>query len=372
MLRRRKKIIKKTVILVKGGPGTGKSVVAVNLLAALTIEDNQFAQYTTKNAAPREVYLEKLTAKAEKGHFTKERLKKMFTNPVSYYEKPDNMVDTVLCDEAHRLVDKTRFTPNSESQVKDIIHAARCSVFFLDENQRVTFEDTGSEEIIEKYASEENAELVKMKLKSQFRCNGSDGYLAWIDNALDIRKTANYTMDGIDYDLRILDTPDEVFELIKKRNAETGPSRMVAGYCWNWDGTKKDDPNYHDIKIGDFEMSWNLNNYQSAFAIDQSSIDQAGCIHTTQGLEFDYVGVIIGMDLRYEFGKLITDPVARAKTDQSLRGYKKLLKTDPKKANKRADEIIRNTYRTLMTRGMKGCYIYCCDKNLAEYLRRMI
>jgi DUF2075 family protein len=210
-----------------------------------------------------------------------------------------------------------------------------------------------------------------MKLESQFRCNGSDGYLAWLDNMLDIRETANIDLD-FDYDFRIFDDPNELRKAIVNKNGNN-KSRMVAGYCWDWVTKKKNDPSIFDINIDqyNFHMSWNLGNTET-WAIDKDSIDQCGCIHTCQGLEFDYVGVIIGDDLRYENGKLITDPSKRAKTDRSMKGYVKLSKTDPEGAHRKADEIIRNTYRTLMTRGMKGCYIYCTDKKLAEYIRHQM
>ena len=107
----------------------------------------------------------------------------------------------------------------------------------------------------------------------------------------------------------------------------------------------------------------------TTYAIDPDSINEAGCIHTTQGLEFEYVGVIIGDDLRYENGKLIVDINKRAKTDQSIKGIKKLFKENPEEAQRIANEIVKNTYRTLMTRGQKGCYIYCTNKELANYFK---
>lgn len=177
-------------------------------------------------------------------------------------------------------------------------------------------------------------------------------------------------MTGIDYDLRILDSPQEVFDLIKQKNDVNGNSRLVAGYCWEWKSEGKKNPDITDIEIGNFKMSWNLDG--STFATTKGSINQIGCIHTTQGLEFDYVGVIIGEDMRYENGKIVTDYKKRAKTDQSLKGIKKMAKADPEKAAKTADEIIKNTYRTLLTRGMKGCYIYCCDEELARYLKQAL
>ena len=216
-----------------------------------------------------------------------------------------------------------------------------------------------------------NSDVTEMELLSQFRCNGSDGYLAWIDDVLEIRETANPDMEEIDYDIRIVDSPSKVRELIVEKNKINNKSRLLAGYCWNWIKEGQNDTDCHDIKIGDFEMSWNLKN-TTTFAIDENSIDEIGCIHTSQGLDFDYVGVIIGDDMRFENGHVITDASKRASTDQSLKGIKKLEKEDPDKAHKEADEIIKNTYRTLMTRGMKGCYIYCTDPNLAEYLKKRV
>ncbi len=355
---------KKRVIVVKGGPGTGKTVVAVNLLSQLTQED-QFCQYVSKNSAPRNVYLKKL-----KGQIRKSSVDNMFKGSGIYVDVQENAVDTILADEAHRLNAKSGMFHNyGENQIKEIIHAAKCSVFFIDEEQRVTLEDIGSVSEIQKWAGEAGAELTVMELVSQFRCNGSDGYLAWLDQVLGIRKTANPTMTGIDYDIRILDSPQEVYDLILKKNQKSGNrARMLAGYCWDWKKEGVNDPDVHDIKIGDFEMSWNLKN-TTTYAIDEGSVNEIGCIHTAQGLEFDYVGVIIGDDLRYENGKVITDYTKRASTDQSLKGIKKMSREDPEKADRVADEIIKNTYRTLMTRGMKGCYVYCTDENLAAYLR---
>ena len=358
---------KKRVMIVKGGPGTGKSVVAVNLLAALT-KEGQFCQYVSKNAAPRNVYQKKL-----KGSIRRSSVDNMFKGSGIYTEMDENIVDTILADEAHRLNEKSgMFHNQGENQIKEIIHAAKCSVFFIDENQRVTLQDIGSVGEIKKWADEANAQITEMELVSQFRCNGSDGYLAWLDHTLEIRETANYDMRDIDYDIRILDTPSEVRELIiEKNHISHNRARILAGYCWDWKKEGVNNPNIYDIKIGDFEISWNLKN-TSTYAIDEDSVEEAGCIHTSQGLEFDYVGVIIGDDMRYENGSVITDFTKRARTDQSLKGIRKMYRENPKKAKKEADEIIKNTYRTLLTRGMKGCYIYCTDKKLSDYLKECL
>lgn len=355
---------KKRVVIIKGGPGTGKTVVAINLLSALTNND-QVCQYVTKNSAPRNVFLKKL-----KGRIYKNSVDNMFKSSGIYTDSVNNAIDTILVDEAHRLNEKSgMFSNYGENQIKEIIRAAKCSVFFIDERQRVTMKDIGSVQEIEKWAKKAGAQIYYNELISQFRCNGSDGYLAWIDDVLGIRETANFDLEGVDFDVRVFDSPDDVRDLILVKNKEVNRARILAGYCWDWLKDGNNSSEVHDIKIGDFGISWNLKN-TSTYAIDENSVNEAGCIHTSQGLEFDYVGVIIGEDMRYENGRVVTDFKKRAKTDQSLKGIKELYRKDPGKADKIADEIIKNTYRTLMTRGMKGCYIYCVDNGLQEYFKK--
>lgn len=356
---------KKRTVIVKGGPGTGKTVVAINLLAKLT-QEGYFAQYTSKNSAPRNVYAKKLTG------FKKSSVSNMFKSSGSYTEVDKNVIDVIICDEAHRLNEKSGLFSNlGENQVKEIINSCLCSVFFIDESQRVTLSDIGTVEEIKRWASELDSEILELELVSQFRCNGSDGYLAWLDDVLEIRDTANTDMKDIDYEIKIVDSPNEVRSLIFERNKAANHSRILAGYCWEWVKDGKNNSKVHDICIDDFEMSWNLGN-STTYAIDENSVNEVGCIHTSQGLEFDYVGVIIGDDMRYEDDHIVTDFTKRAKTDQSLKGIKKIYKENPELALSEADEIIKNTYKTLMTRGMKGCYVFCTDKKLAEHLRKCL
>jgi hypothetical protein len=220
---------RKNVLIVDGGPGTGKSVVAVNLLVELTAKE-QLVQYVTKNAAPRDVYQSKLT-----GAFTKTRISNLFTGSGSYTETVANSFDSLIVDEAHRLNEKSGMFQNlGENQIKEIITCAKFSVFLIDENQRVTFKDIGEKAEIRKWAEACGANVHEMVLESQFRCNGSNGYLAWVDNVLDIRKTANPTLEGIDYEFSVCDSPNALRELILERNKINNRSRMVAGYCWDW------------------------------------------------------------------------------------------------------------------------------------------
>lgn len=355
---------KKRVLIVEGGPGTGKSVIAINLLVNL-INDDMTSLYITKNSAPRNVFYKQLKGK----DFTQKYIKNLFKGSGSFTKSEHNEFDVLIVDEAHRLNKKSGMYKNlGENQVKEIIHAAKCSMFFIDPYQKVTLADYGSIDTIKEFASKFNAEVQYIKLKSQFRCNGSDGYLSWLNNILEIEETANFDGFEYEYDFKVVDNPSDLAKLIFEKNRVNNKSRLLAGYCWDWKKEGKTDTNIHDIQINDFSMSWNLNN-SDTWAIDENSVNEIGCIHTSQGLEFDYVGVILGKDIRYENGKIITDFYKRAKTDQSLKGIKKMYKEIPDKALELADEIIKNTYKTLMTRGMKGCYIYCEDEGLQNYFK---
>lgn len=359
----------KNVFIVKGGPGTGKSVLAINLLVELT-KRNMTSFYVTKNAAPRAVFRDKL-----KGTFKMIYINNLFQGSGQFTEAQNNELDVLIVDETHRLNAKSGMFQNyGENQIKEIINASHFSVFFIDEDQRVTLKDIGTVDEIVKYAKKMDAGIKIVELDSQFRCNGSDGYLDWLDNMLEIKQTANFDDIDFDYDFRVVDDPNELRRLIEEKNKANNKSRIVAGYCWDWISEGKNNTEVHDIVIPEynFEMSWNLGNSQT-WAIDPMSVKEVGCIHSCQGLEFDYVGVIIGDDIRYENGHIITDCTRRAKTDQSLKGINKIAKeSGMDEAYKLADSIIKNTYRTLMTRGMKGCYIYCTNQQLNKYIRNSL
>lgn len=355
---------RKQVVIVQGGPGTGKTVVAVNLLAAL-LQRKRNARYVSKNAAPRSVYAAKLT-----GTFKKTHIHNLFSGSGAFTESPANEFDTLIVDEAHRLNEKSGLYSNlGENQVKEVINAARCTVFFVDDDQRVTLADVGHSDELRKWARELGADVIELTLASQFRCSGSDGYLAWLDDVLGIRPTANTELEPREYDFRVLSSPTELHALIEEKNRASNKARVVAGYCWGWPSKK--DPKAFDIDMPEhgYRRQWNLTQDGSLWIMADESVAQVGCIHTCQGLEVDHVGVIIGPDLVYRDGRIQTDPKARAKSDKSIKGLGVLMKRDAKAAQALVDRVIKNTYRTLMTRGMKGCYVYCCDPALGEYLR---
>jgi DUF2075 family protein len=354
---------KKNVLIIEGGPGTGKSVVAINLLVKLT-QREFVAQYVTRNSAPRLVYEAMLTNSFKKSHISN-----MFNGSGSYHSIAANSFDCLIVDEAHRLNEKSgMFSHLGENQIKEIISASKFSVFFIDEDQKVTLKDIGDKETIRSWAKKLKAKVAELKLESQFRCNGSDGYLAWLDNTLQIRETANDKLKANDYDFRIVDSPIELHNIIREKNKEKNKARLVAGYCWKW--ISKRNPQLKDIVINDYRATWNLDTDGQAWLIKPDSVSEVGCIHTCQGLELDYVGVIVGTDLIVRNGKIITQPQERASTDRSIHTWQTLIKKEPEVTKERLDAIIKNTYRTLMTRGQKGCYVYFVDDETRQYFEK--
>ena len=348
---------KKYTIIIQGGPGTGKTVVAVNLLVALSKYN---ISYVTKNATPRNVYYHKLINENYKAGY----IKSLFKSSGSFINVEENTFDCLLIDEAHRLNEKSGIFHRGENQIKELINASYISVFFIDEDQIVTSKDIGSINAIKNWAKQLNSEVIAGEdyiLASQFRCKGSDGYIAFLDHILEIRETANY--DGFEhqYDFRIFDCPNKMREELRKKNSINNKSRMLAGYCYDWISKNNFHNDVYDIELENgFKAKWNFKN-TNTWAIDEDTFEQVGCIHTSQGLEFDYVGVIIGKDLRYRNKKVITDQTKRSKYDQSIWGLRN--------NEKMADKIIRNTYKTLLSRGLKGCFVYCEDKALSDYLK---
>ena len=350
----------KYTIIIQGGPGTGKSVVAIQLLCDL-IQKGYSVNYVTKNAAPREVYFKKL----RQDNFKLNYIKSLFRGSGSYIDTPKNFFDCLIADEAHRLNAKSgMFQNKGENQIKEIIHASKVSVFFIDEDQIVTTKDIGSIKTIEKYAKEEGSIVYKgdeLTLVSQFRCDGCDGYLAFLDNLLGIRKTANTSFD-FDYDLKLYANPNKMKDDLREKNKINNKARILAGYCYEWITKDDESSDLYDINLEqDFHAKWNFNSTKT-WAIDEKSFDEVGCIHTSQGLEFDYCGVIIGKDLYYQDEAVQTNYREHPAEDTTLKGIKS------SKNFLLADKIIRNTYKVLLTRGQKGCYIYCEDKALLKYI----
>lgn len=352
---------KKRTIIVQGGPGTGKSVLAVNLLMHYLL-CNCNAAYVTKNSAPRQAFLSILSHNKAEGIAD---ICHLFRSPFGLSRVPANAYDCLIVDEAHRLVKKMYGDWSGENQVKECINASLLTVFMLDEDQAVTTKDIGSIQEISKWCKELGSTIImreETKLISQFRCNGSDAYIQFIDNLLQRgEETINVPMTELNYDFRVFDDACQMREALRAKNADN-KARMVAGYCYDWN--VKNRRGDVDISLpGGFQAKWNLEN-DKIWAINPKSFEEVGCIHTAQGLEFDYVGVLIGKDLKYVDGRVVTDKTAISADDRTsgIRGA----------SDDVARKLILNTYKTLLTRGQKGCYVYCEDEGLRSYFKRMV
>lgn len=237
----------KSVVIVSGGPGAGKSVVAVQLLCNL-IQKGFSANYVTKNAAPRNVYF----AKLRQDQYRLNYIKSLFRSSDAFWNMPKNTLDCIIVDEAHRLKKKSAIF-HGENQVKEIINAGRVVVFFIDEDQQITTKDIGSKAEIKKWATFHGANLYEgeeLNLVSQFRCNGSDGYLNFLNNLLEIRETANYDFN-FDYDLRLFDSPTKMREALREKNDINNKSRIIAGYCYEWITSCNQEGDNYDIVLED-------------------------------------------------------------------------------------------------------------------------
>lgn len=382
-------------IIIKGGPGTGKSVVALNVLGELTKpvrgrRTGYNAFYCTVNAAPRYLYAEELI----QGDFTRNQLGQFFKFPTVFKNTGRNEIACVLFDEAHRLFDSD-YMNTTNNILEKAISSSRVSVFFIDEDQIVTKKDYATIEKIKEVSDRLDKRIIEgddLVLSTQFRVLGGDIYMSFIKSFLGYNDMNLHYVGNQNYDFRVFDSVLEMHELIKEKDMQeriqkstetgkpvdklSGCCRLVAGYCYEWlpkyggsQGLFRTDTTTYDIRFDDgFKAKWNLRcpevGDKYSWLNDPESINEVGCIHTCQGLDLKYCGVIIGKDLQYRNGQLLFNQSANAQSD-SLSGIKN---ADAALAEK----LIRNTYNVLLTRGMKGTYVYCEDEGLREYLKSLI
>jgi hypothetical protein len=357
----------KCAIIVRGGPGTGKSVVALNLMANL-LSEGLNARYATGSRA--------FTQSLRKAIGPRGAVQFDWTN--SYAGEAADSVDVVIVDEAHRirLRSESRFTPASARsgipQVQEILKAARVSAFFIDDLQGVRPGEAGTSEYIRSNAVAMGIPVREFELEIQFRCKGSDEFVSWVDGMLGLAAGApsNYRR-AEEFDFRVVDSPQELEKLIRARSQESKTARLVAGFCWDWSDPNEDGTLVPDVKIGDFSRPWNAKPdagrlapgipKATLWATDPRGIDQIGCVYTAQGFEFDYVGVIIGPDLQVGPGSSKLEGIRSKSSDSGIQ-----------RSGDRASELIRRTYRVLLSRGIEGCYVYFSEDSTREYFSRFL
>ena len=358
---------KKTVIIAHGGPGTGKSVIAINVMSDLLFQGYN-AHYATGSKA--------FTDTLRNIIGTRGAVQFKFFN--SYTQAEPNVIDVLISDEAHRIRETSngRFTRkdkrSNKPQIQELLDASKVCVFFIDDKQGVRPNEIGSSSYIREHAMRNKCRLYEYQLETQFRCAGSDSFVSWVNNTLGIERTANVIWDeSEEFDFQILNSPEELEKAIHAKSREGYSARLTAGFCWPWSKPNPDGTLADDIVIGDFIRPWDAKPNAgklapgiptaSLWAHDPNGINQIGCIYTAQGFEFDYVGVIFGPDLTYNFDAQTWEGHKEQSSDVTV-----------KRSGDKFTDLVKNTYRVLLSRGLKGCYVYFMDKDTERFVRSRI
>jgi DUF2075 family protein len=358
---------KKRAIIIKGGPGTGKSVIAINLMADLLLKG-----YNTVYATGSRAFTQTLRKIIGPNGYSQ------FKYFNGFREAEMNEIDVLICDESHRIRETSidRFTPRSKKtdkkQIEELLYVSKVAVFFIDDKQQVRPNEIGSVDYIKEYAQKHGCELYEDELIIQFRCSGSDGFVNWINNTLGIERTANILWTGEDnFDFQIFDSPQALEKAIEEKSKEGYKARLTAGFCWPWSKPNPDGTLKKDVIIDDFVRPWNARTDAGRlakgipkadyWAYDKGGINQIGCIYTAQGFDFDYVGVIFGNDLVYDFDKQTWVGHPENSCDNSV-----------KRSKEKFTDMVKNAYRVLLSRGMKGCYVFFMDDDTKNFIKSRI
>ena len=355
---------RRQAVVVRGGPGTGKSVLAINLLARF-LGEGRTAHYATGSRAFTKTLWKLVGARARP-------VLKYFNG---YRNALPGEIDALICDEAHRIRETSndRYTPkakkSAEPQIRELLRAAKVAVFFIDDRQGVRPNEIGSSEYIKQHAAELNYEVSEFELEVQFRCSGSAGFVNWVGNTLGIERTANQLWTGAEaFDFQIFSTPESMEAAIRAQARGGVTARLAAGYCWDWSNPNPDGTLVDDIVVGNWRKPWNARPDAGRlakgippadlWATDPGGIGQVGCIYTAQGFEVDYIGVVWGKDLAYDLDGQAWVANKKESHDRTVKQSK-------------ADflQLVKNTYRVLLSRGMRGCYVCFLDRNTERFVR---
>ncbi len=357
----------KTAVIVTGGPGTGKSVIALALLGELSRKGK-----TTLHATGSRAFRNSL--KKIVGHRAPQ-VQRLFSYFNSFMQAEPNSLDVIICDEAHRIRETSanRYTKadlrTGAPQVNELLRVARVPVFFLDSKQVVRKGELGTPEYIAASAEALGINVLQIDLNGQFRCGGSRLYENWILNLLELTEGSPTPWEpDFNFDVEIAQSPEEMESFLKRKNGEGFKARITAGFCWTWNDPSEDGTLPLDVKIGDWEKPWNVKGDRGVggyfsgelWAIDPKGFDQIGCVYTAQGFEYDWNGVIFGPDLVWRTNHWVSNPAGSK--DPAMRGVQV----------EDFERLVRNTYKVLLTRGLAGTIIYSVDPETQEHLGALL
>ena len=365
-VKRSAKTGEKAAVIIRGGPGTGKSVIALNVMGELSKLGHN-THYVTGSKA--------FTETVRKILGTRGAQQVKFFN--SYMAAEPGSIDVMVCDEAHRIrkTSNNMYTKkdkrSNKSQLEELFDASKVAVFFIDDRQVVRPDEIGSSVLIKEFAQSRGIRLYECDLTAQFRCNGSDAFINWVNHTLQIDVTANPFWESSNpYEFKVFNSPIELENAIHAKVKEGATARMSAGFCWKWSDPDSTGNLLDDVVVGDWRRPWDAKPGAgrlakgippaALWAYDPNGIGQVGCVYTAQGFEFDYIGVIIGKDLIY-------------RSDQGWVGVKEESHdTMVKRSKDKFVDLVKNTYRVLLTRGMKGCYVYFMDEETRKFFESRI
>ena len=357
----------KTAVVITGGPGSGKSVIALSLLGELSRRGKTCLHATGSRAFKNS--LRKITGKRAP------QIQKLFSYFNSFMTADKNSLDVIICDEAHRIRETSanRYTKaelrTGMPQIHELLNVARVPVFLLDSNQVVRKGETGTPEYIENEAQSLGLKTIRVDLDGQFRCGGSRLYENWIEGMLRINESDQFILEkDTNFEVKVVNSPEEMEAFLAQKNSEGFKARMTAGYCWLWHDPNEDGTLPKDVKIGSWEKPWNVKGdrgvggYMSGelWAIDPKGFDQIGCVYTVQGFEYDWNGVIMGPDLVWRTDRWVAVP--SGSKDPAMRGLEQ----------SQYERLIKNTYKVLFTRGLVGTLIYSVDTETQKHLNSLV
>jgi uncharacterized protein len=378
-------------LVVQGGAGTGKSVLAIFLFKLLQSDDDDFnyREFASEEAEIRDLLIRLREKYGQKPRMAlvvpmasfRATLKKAFLNiaglksnmVIGPAELANQQYDIVLVDEAHRLRQRINlgayyrafdnasialgFDPKQCSEVDWVLKQSERAVFFYDTDQTIKPSDAAADVFAALKASH-NTEV--QELVSQFRVLGGNPYVKFVDDLLNTRLSESVKHTSKSYEFELFDSFREFQKKIQEKETAVGLSRMIAGYSWPWVSNK--DQEKFDIEIENIKLKWNSTS--SDWINAAGSATEVGCIHTTQGYDLNYAGIIFGREISYD--KTHNEIIIRPELYFDRNGKQSI--TDPEQLKR----YILNIYKTIMLRGIRGTFVYACDPDFREYLARHI
>ncbi|MGW2558683.1 DUF2075 domain-containing protein [Streptomyces sp. NPDC001514] len=376
----------RAVFLVKGGAGSGKSAIGLELLRYFTAQGREVRYASGSRAFDASM---KYFIRGDE-HISVDQ----FVYFHHFVEAPEPPLDLLICDEAHRLRERStnRFWPperqGMQPQVDELIKAARVTVFLLDENQSVRRDEVGTGELIEQAALRHGVTAQLYGLQTEFRCGGSDSYRQWVLDLLGIsgESAEVWSPDGLMH-VEVADSVESLEAIVRSEQWAGATARMVAGFCWPWSDPDELTHELHlDVQIGDWHRPWNAKGDRSSYsdgappaklwAAKAEGIGQIGCVYSAQGLEWDWCGVIMGDDMVWRDGAWVFNRGKSSPPDEN--GKRHLLKSGsvdtriPHSSGEGFAKCIRNAYHVLLTRASRATVLYSTDRLTQEYLKEKV